>query len=193
MDLGHFRNSECESLESGGPPPHPLGFTLIELVAVIAVIAILVAMLLPTIGKVRNYTRKVGARAEAKNIETALKQYYTEYQRWPSDFAEGRIYGITNNLALILQGANPSNYPHNPKKMQFMQFSRLNSLGEPINPWKAKAKHPYYYAQFDCNLDKEIQVDPSVETNTIVRAPVIVWTINPDADPDDSDYIIGTW
>lgn len=174
------------------------GFTLMELVAVIAIIAVLVAMLLPTISKVKSYTRKVGARAEAKSIEAALKQYYTEYQRWPALVnSETNAYPITDDLALILQGGNPTNTvpAPNPKQLQFMQFSRLDGNNDPINPWRERAADPYYYARFDCNFDKNIDGTGtySPPPSNTVRTSVIVWTVNPDANPGDNDYIIGTW
>ena len=189
-------------LERGGPPPHLRGFTLMELVAVIAILAILVAMLLPTISKVKNYTRKVGARSEAKNIETALKQYYAEYQKWPPFIDdEYEAYAIADDLALILQGVNVTNngIGCNPKQLQFMQFSRFDPVTNPVSPWGTKIEvrtNRYFYAKFDCeNFDKTI---PGTSVATIppsgsVRAPIIVWTINADANPTDDDYIIGTW
>ena len=176
-------------------------FTLMELIAVIAILAILVAMLLPTISKVKNYTRKVGARSEAKNIETALKQYYTEYQRWPPFIDdEDEVYAITNGFALKLQGMNVTNngVACNPKQLQFMQFSRFDPDGNPVNPWGSKVErltNRYFYAKFDCeDFNKEIgQGAGGDPPNRVVKAPLIVWTINADAKPTDDDYIISTW
>ncbi len=61
----------------------PRAFTLIELITVIAIIAILMGLLLPAVQVVRNAANKARAKADALNIVSAVKSYYTDYGQYP--------------------------------------------------------------------------------------------------------------
>ena len=59
------------------------GFTLIELLVVVAIIAILIALLLPTLGKARATTRRVVCAANMKAVDFALLAYASENEDYP--------------------------------------------------------------------------------------------------------------
>lgn len=59
------------------------GFTLLELLAVIAIIGILASILLPAIGKIRMKARIGAVKAQLTHIETALEQYYADWDTYP--------------------------------------------------------------------------------------------------------------
>lgn len=59
-------------------------FTLIELITVMAIIGILMLLLFPAIGVVKDNMRKVQAKNDVMGIVSALKQYYTEYGKYPT-------------------------------------------------------------------------------------------------------------
>jgi prepilin-type N-terminal cleavage/methylation domain-containing protein len=66
----------------------PLGFrhsafTLVELLTVIAIIAILMGLLFPAIQIVKDQANKVKAKTDIVNTVAAVKQYYTEYGKYP--------------------------------------------------------------------------------------------------------------
>ena len=58
-------------------------FTLVELLTVIAIIAILMGLLFPAIGAVKENGRRVQAKNDVMGIITAVKQYNTEYGKYP--------------------------------------------------------------------------------------------------------------
>lgn len=72
-------------------------FTLIELLTVIAIIAILAGLLFPAIQSSLKKADATQAKTDIKNIETAIRAYYTEYGKLPvRDAHQGiadRYYG----------------------------------------------------------------------------------------------------
>ena len=62
------------------------GFTLIELLVVIAVIAVLLAILLPALGKVRQQTKRVVCSSQLRQQTLALVYYAEEY--------DGKVMGV---------------------------------------------------------------------------------------------------
>ncbi len=63
---------------------HSAGFTLIELLTVIAIIAILMGLLFPAVSAVKEAARKAEAKNACMGIVAAVKQYNTEYGKYPS-------------------------------------------------------------------------------------------------------------
>jgi prepilin-type N-terminal cleavage/methylation domain-containing protein len=62
-------------------PDH--GFTLIELLAVIAIIGLLASLALPAISRIRERSKIGATKAQLAQIETALSQYYAEWDTYP--------------------------------------------------------------------------------------------------------------
>jgi len=61
------------------------GFTLIELLVVMGVITILVALLVPTIGKVREQVHIASVETTIGSLSMALEEYKTVHHRYPPD------------------------------------------------------------------------------------------------------------
>jgi len=87
---------------------NPDGFTLIELLVVIAVIALLMAILLPVLGRVRNQARAIVCRANLKQWGMTLAVYVEDNQ--------GRFACNPRGWdgIWLLRGAFPSRDPNGP-------------------------------------------------------------------------------
>ncbi len=70
------------------------GFTLIELLVVIAIIAVLMAVLVPALGKAREKVKDISCRSNQKNIGLAVLMYLDAYDRKlpPSNSANGFLW-----------------------------------------------------------------------------------------------------
>jgi prepilin-type N-terminal cleavage/methylation domain-containing protein/prepilin-type processing-associated H-X9-DG protein len=60
-------------------------FTLIELLVVIAIIAILAALLLPTLGRSRDLSKRIACASQLRQIGIALSLYVDENRKYPLD------------------------------------------------------------------------------------------------------------
>ncbi|MGE3108598.1 MAG: type II secretion system protein [Phycisphaerales bacterium] len=90
----------------------PSGFTLIELLVVIAVIAILVALILPAVGKARETGRTVICTSNVKQVMLAFTSYATDYKQMPGTYWQGPInldWSGRNNQSYT---SNPAAYSH---------------------------------------------------------------------------------
>jgi prepilin-type N-terminal cleavage/methylation domain-containing protein len=88
-------------------PTRTSAFTLIELLTVIAIIGVLAGLLFPAIKSALQRAEIAQAQNDVKNIEAALKAFYTEYGKWPNpwppngagpinDFSYGAIANAPN-------------------------------------------------------------------------------------------------
>ena len=131
------------------PRASALAFTLVELLTVIAIIAILMGLLFPAIGIIKEQARKVQAKSDVTNIVAAVKQYYTEYGKYPAvqdppptggadDLVGdavitptgGNNNSLFNTLRSIPEGLN-LNYKFNPRRIVFFEGK---STADAVNP-----------------------------------------------------------
>jgi prepilin-type N-terminal cleavage/methylation domain-containing protein/prepilin-type processing-associated H-X9-DG protein len=63
--------------------PRLRGFTVIELLVVISIISLLIAILLPVLGKVRKAAQAVQCASNQRQIGVAAMTYANDYDHWP--------------------------------------------------------------------------------------------------------------
>jgi len=166
------------------------GFTLIELLVVIAIISILAGLLLPAVNGVRKKGYETQAKVDVKSLETAIRQYYAEYGRFPFNSGDpdkiygkasvsgGLSHGSTDNADLIrvLQskdGAGNAGFVNNPRKIVFLEVQEksLTSNGDMIDPYNRQ-----YLIAIDTDFDNSVTTGMQ-DIGTIPSRIVAVWSL----------------
>lgn len=90
-----------------------LGFTLIELLAAIAIIVVLLALLLPIAGKMRNSSQTAACTSNLKQIYIAAQSYSQDKGKMvtaqPSDVPSGTPINMVSALRPYLSGSSQGN------------------------------------------------------------------------------------
>jgi len=184
------------------------GFTLIEVLVVITVIAILVGILVPAVSSVKRKAKNAAAINEIAQLEQALRAYLADHNGPPTndlggrierDF-ESRIIQLDARFGQLLMGQNING--DNAARIRYMEFKRFAPDGNPVNPWWTPGYRDYpqygpFYVKFDIDFDGTIikgrRGEPDDPPNDAVRGSVIVWTHNLSLEPDDPDFVVGSW
>lgn len=190
------------------------GFTLIELLTVIAIIAILMGLLFPAVGAVKETAKRAQAKNDLTQIVVAVKAYYTDYGKYPVDQAGGAAADspagdfTTSNkdLFFILRAMkNGLNADHklNPRKTVFMEGKDAKNFtnaqkatggfdekGNFYDPWgETDGKGGTYRVLIDANYDGNIENQYSKNAGQVpdLRTGVIAWSNGRDGKTDKSD------
>jgi prepilin-type N-terminal cleavage/methylation domain-containing protein len=171
--------------------PQRAGFTLIELLTVIAIIAILAGLLFPAIRSAMRKAEVAQAKTDVKAIETAIRQYYTEYGKLPVENADQGIadkwydassaYQILNTLRAIASGVNTGNVL-NPRRIVFLEAptrkGAVDANGNFIDPWGTN-----YFIKLDNNYNNLIEYYTG--GNETIPAIAIVISFGPNRTQED--------
>ena len=74
--------------------PARAAFTLVELLVVVAIVTILIALLLPALGKARKYAQEVHCAANLRSQGHALNAYVNLYGYYPGCIGTGGLNGF---------------------------------------------------------------------------------------------------
>lgn len=77
------------------------GFTIVELLTVMGVIAVLIGLLVPALGLVRDYSKRIQQKAQFHGIDVGLEMYKTEFGSYPRS---------DDNSLLVPAPADPTAY-----------------------------------------------------------------------------------
>ncbi len=161
------------------------GFTLIELLVVIAIIAILAGLLFPAIKGAMLKAKISQAKTDCNSIANAIRQYQTEYGKWPiPDSDEGvsgdtayseatttKQYEIINVLRAIASGINANN-ALNPRRIVFLEPSSrkgaIDSSGYYVDPWSTTASIRVYTIKCDNDFNNIVNMNSGDRTNITI-------------------------
>jgi len=114
------------------------GFTLIELITVISIILILMGLLFPAIGGMKETAKKAQAKNDVVNIVTSVKSFYTEYGSYPATGGTaGALFsgstGSTANGTLLanLTGTSTVTGTLNPRGIVFIEVPMAKTATAP--------------------------------------------------------------
>ena len=77
------------------------GFTLIELLVVIGIIAVLIAILIPVVGKVRLAAQTANTTNQMQRISAAIQVYFHDFQAYPGALPNSAFAGAGNTAAYV--------------------------------------------------------------------------------------------
>lgn len=192
------------------------GFTLIELLVVITIIAVLMGMLFPVIGSIRDSARKAVASTTAGNIVLAVNGFYTEYGVFPprehmaggtsaTDISNADLINILRAREESGSGENEEQETlDNPRLIRFLTANRAKNPDNPrdgvvpagsasaypegtlLDPWG----HPYGVI-WDEDYDGEVQHPVSSDD---LQLDVIAWSVGKDGKLElDGRDDVTTW
>ena len=161
---GNFRHHLYPMKTTSQSRGAALAFTLVELLTVIAIIAILMGLLFPAIGIIKEQARKVQAKNDVTNIVAAVKAYYTEYGKYPpvqatpatTDDSVGDAAAqvtVPNNNALFdtLRSINDrlnADYKFNPRRVVFFEGKSATDAAAPRAGFADKSNDPLTQGNF---------------------------------------------
>ena len=157
------------------------GFSLIELLATIAVMAILVAIIIPVIGSVRNSAKTTKSLSNLRQIASAMQMYSSDNNGfYPIGFYR-RPTAAELNGAAEPYGGNP---PYNGVIFWYQQISQY--LDQPISPditnsvlvspFVAEGSFAENLTSAPCNYSVHGVICPSVSYNNNQLLPI--WNID---------------
>lgn len=105
------------------------GFTLIELLVVISIIGVLTALLLSNFVGIRGRAKDTKLKGDLKQLKTALRLYYNDYQQYPDTTTGTTINGCgTGTTACSTTFATTApNTVYMEDMPEFSEYARTNN------------------------------------------------------------------
>jgi prepilin-type N-terminal cleavage/methylation domain-containing protein len=147
----------------------PRGFTLIELLTVIAIIAILMALLFPAYEAIKDQGRKASASVAIQGIVSAVKNYYTEYGKFPDMSDPAKPTTTTDTDAMV--GDHNAGIPDKPNVLLFCTLRAIDDSANLSNVQNPR-KIPFFEGKRagNPNLPKDGFQDDAAQGNATTKS-----------------------
>ncbi len=110
---------------------HNRAFTVIEMLVVVSCIVILMGLLMPGVNYALKQADKTKAQTDINTLALSLRQYYNDYNDWPTNFAAATPTAQElQAVYLILSGSNLN--ARNPRRIIYVNPKPQDLKG--INP-----------------------------------------------------------
>jgi prepilin-type N-terminal cleavage/methylation domain-containing protein len=158
------------------------GFTLIEMLVVIGIIGLLMGLLFPAIGSLRNAANRARAEQDLGSFEVAIKAYISEYGKYPLqvDATQDRVYMDATYVQLLqILRADPG-YTDidlwNARRVVFMEVAEKAVVaGRLKDPWGND-----YRVVADMNFDKATDTSAASGYGVASNRTVAAWSFGKD-------------
>lgn len=165
------------------------GFTLVELLVVITIIAVLAGASAPMALNAIQKAKKTRALSTCVAIESAVKNYYTEYGAMPKDgmSADTKVETTDIEFLKVLLGTETGDTPLNTRAIKFLSVEEgkgnkdglmyasgsAGTITGLFDPWGGR-----YFVMLDGDYDEKIEVQPAAATatTTLNGRRVAVWS-----------------
>lgn len=177
--------------------PHRKGFTLVELLVVIVIIVTLMAVLVPTVGKVQKRAVKLKAKNSLTTLVSSVDAYYNTYNILPANSksapSEDTEVETTEPIMSVLAGINEDDmnkketifYSGEPAKGSSRNgaYSGLwldNNSAQLFDPWRKKGNNRGYIMLLDYGYNDK--VDDPFKPGRVVARRVLAWSTGKDGE-----------
>ncbi len=176
-------------------PQKRSAFTLIELLTVIAIIAILMGLLFPAMNSVKEAARKTQAKNDETQIVTAIKAYYTEYGKYPTNDTTDTVYSTNNNTVIDVLRNMTNGVTGNTLNPRQILFLEAPAVKDPTTPKGGVTSAGVYYDPWGYTYSLEMDADYNNQiTNPYgssanagpspLNTGIIVWSYGKDGKQD---------
>ena len=110
----------------------PAAFSLVELLVVISIIGILIAILIPTVGRVRLAAQTASTQALISKLQNAAERYNQDYSSYPGPLSDDQVGG--QNVQIQLSGGarftqtTPASVPQGATVAPFVSVTGTENL-----------------------------------------------------------------
>lgn len=152
-------------------------FTLVELLTVIVVIMILVGMLMPAIAMVRRKANEHRCLVLIKTLETAIKQYESQYGILPLTGGGADILCSSSQYSSLIGCLTGTN----PRHIKFVEPTDVSSTTTYKDPWGNDLE-----VALDLDYDGAVDGDKIYGAGTL-NTSVIIWSKGVDGQDSSTD------
>ncbi|MBU0572262.1 type II secretion system GspH family protein [Patescibacteria group bacterium] len=145
------------------------GFTLIELLVVVSLIGVLATLVLANLNAARQRGRDAQRKSDLRNIQTALRLYYNDYDKYPANMASNIAGCGALGESICIWGDDPfesgiqtymSTLPDDPLPDVSYSYQQIDADNYTLTACLENASDEKGQVSVDCTTGWEYTVQP---------------------------------